>query len=102
MTTFAPHATTMTMQHICAGHQSRHLNKVLQSVCIVAVQSTAHHNATIGHGITGNNPVLLWKPLGTRNFNVPMAKFWEMQAFSHQMFREGLVNCIGTGHRGNF
>ena len=98
MTTSAPHAKIMTMQHTCAGHQSRHPNGVLQSVCIVAVQSTAHHNVAIGHGITGNNPILLQKPSGTRNFNVPIAKFWEMQASSHQMLNKGPVNCIPTGH----
>ena len=29
MTTSAPHVTIMTMQHTCAGHPSRHLNRVL-------------------------------------------------------------------------
>ena len=37
-----------------------------------------------------------------RNFNVPMAKFWEMQASSHQMLKEGQVNCIPTGHTVKF
>ena len=101
-TTFAPHATITTMQHTCAGYPSRHPNRVLPFVYIVAVQSTAHHNVTIGHGITGNNHVLCWKPSGTRNFNVPTAKFQEMQDSSHQMLKEGPANCIPTGHTAKF
>ena len=102
MTTSAAHAKITTMQHTCAGHQSRHPNRLLQSVCIVAVQSTAHCNVTIGHGIIGNNPVLCWKPAGTSNFNVPTAKFQEKQASSHQMLKEGSVNHIPTGHTAKF
>ena len=102
MTTSAPHATITTMQHTCAGHSSRHPNRVLPPVYIVAVWSTAHHNAAIGHGITGNNHLLLWKPAGTRNFKVPTAKFWEKQAYSHQILKEGPVNCIPTGHTAKF
>ena len=97
MTTSAPHATIMTMQHTCAGHPSRHPSCHLSPVYIVALQSTAHHNAAIGHGITGNNCLLLWKLVGTRNFKVPMAKFQEKQAS-----REGPVNCIPTGHTAKF
>ena len=102
MTTSAPHATIMTMQHTCAGHPSRHPNRVLSPAYIVAVWSTAHCNDTIGHGITGNNHLLLWKPAGTRNFKVPTAKFWEKQASSHQMLNEGPINHIPTGHTAKF
>ena len=106
MTTSALHATIMTMQHTCAGHPNKHLNIVLQFVYIVAAQSTAHHNATIGHGITENDHITLWKPLGTRNFNVPMAKFWEttieMQASSQQTLKDGLVNHICRDHTEKF
>ena len=102
MTTSAPHATITTMQQTCAGHPSRHPNRVLPLVYIVAVWSTAHHNAAIGHGITGNNCMLCWKPAGARNFNVPTAKFWEKQASSHQMLKEGPVNSIPTGHTVKF
>ena len=102
MTTSVPHATTMTMQHTCPGHPSRHLNRVLQFVCTVATQSTAHHNATIGHGTTENSHVALWKPLGTRNFNVPMVKFWEIQAPSHKIPKDGPVNHICRGCTAKF
>ena len=98
MTTSALHATIMTIQHTCAGHPNKHFNRVLQFVYIVAAQSTAHHNAAVGHGITENNHVTLWKPLGTRNFNVPMAKFQEMtiemQASSQQILKDEPVNHI--------
>ena len=77
MTTSAPHATTMSMPHTCAGHPNRHLNRTLQSVCIVVVQITAQHNVAIG--------VLHWRPQGTRNFNVPTAKFWETRALTDQI-----------------
>ena len=97
MTTSALHATIMTMQHTCAGHPNRHLNRVLQFVYIVAVQNTAHHNATIGHGIIENSCVVHQNPLGTRNFNMPMVKFQEIWAPSHQILRDGLVNHIHTG-----
>ena len=90
MTTSAPHATIMTMQHICAGHPNRHPNRVLPPVYIVAIWSTAQYSAAID--------VFYWKPPETRNFNVPMAKFQEKQASSHQMLKEGQVNCIPTGH----
>ena len=92
----------MTMQPTCAGHPSRHPNRVLPFVYIVAVWNTAHHNATIDHGITGNNHILHWKPPGARNFNMLTAKFQEIQASSHQMLKEGPANCIPTGHTGKF
>ena len=94
MTTSTPHATIMTMQHTCAGHPSRHPNRVLPPVYIVAVWNTAQYNATID--------VLHWKPPETRYFNVPMAKFWEKQASSHQMLKEGPVNHIPTSHTVKF
>ena len=102
MTTSAPHATIMTMQHTCAGHPSRHLNRVLQFVYIVTVQNTVQHNAVIGHGIIENNHILCQKPLGTRNFNMPTATVWEIQASSHQMLKDGLVSHIHTGHTAKF
>ena len=106
MTTSAPHVTTMTMQHSCAGHPNRHLNKVLQYVYIVAAQNTTHHNTAIGHGIIENNHIIHWKPLGTRNFNVPMAKFWgttvEIQASNHQTLKDGPVNYICRDHTVKF
>ena len=82
------------MQHACAGHPSRHPIIVLQSVYIVAAPSTAQYNATID--------VFHRRPPGTRNFNIPMTKFWEIQVSSHQMLKEGQVNHIPTGHTATF
>ena len=98
VTTSAPHATIMTMQHTCAGHPSRHLNRALQFVCVVAVQNIVQHNATIDHRIIENNCVVHQKALGTRNFNMPIVKFWEIQASSQQIVKDRLVNHICTGH----
>ena len=47
MTTSAPHVIITTMQHTCAGHPSRHPNRVLPPVYIVTVWSIAQYNATI-------------------------------------------------------
>ena len=106
MTTSVPHVMTMTMQYTCAGHPNRQLNRVLQYVYIVAAQNTVCHNATIGHGVIENNHIIHWKPLGTRNFNVPMAKFrgttMEMQASDHQTLKDRPVNCIHRDHTAKF
>ena len=101
-TTSAPHVTIMTMQPTCAGHPSRHLNRALQFVCIVAVQNIVQHNATIDHGIIEDNCIVCWKPIGTRNFNVPMAKIWEIQASSQQIVKDGPVNYICAGCTAKF
>ena len=102
MTTSVPHATIMTMQHTCAGHPSRHLNRVLQFVCIVTVWNIVQHNATRDHGIIENDCILCQNPVGTRNFNMPMVKFWEIQASSCEILKDRPVNCIHTGHTVKF
>ena len=103
MTTSAPHATIMTMQQTCAGHPSRHLNRVLEFVCIVAVQNIVQHNATIDHGIIENNHILHWNSIGTRNFNMPMVKILGNTDFqSSNTQGHGPVNHIHTGHTGKF
>ena len=77
-------------------------SRVLQFVCIVAVQNIVQHNATRDHGIIENNHILHWNSIGTRNFNMPMAKFWEIQTSSHQILKDRPVNCIHTGHTAKF
>ena len=75
-------ATVMTMQHICAEHLGTHLSGVPLCVCTAVAVSTAQHNATTDHRITGNSCILHQKRLD-RDFNRSMAKFWVMHSQIH-------------------
>ena len=64
MTTSAPHATIMTMQHTCAGHPSRHLNS--PAICVYC-GSTEHSSTQCCNRPWDNGEQLCSMPEALRN-----------------------------------